>query len=262
MPQSDPQPLFDGLSGERGHFSITAPDGWRQGRTLFGGASAALAVEAACRSLADIPSLKSAQFAFIGPAVGQLDILVREIRRGKSSVIVAVDMVAEGTPTLVAHLFFASERESIFAHDRLGRPSVPVPDLCADMKTLIRMPRYSTNLDLRLADGSLPFSGADDPEILAWVRRVEDEPASDAARLVLVADSVPPAATALLLDPCPGNTMNWSIDILNPRPSTAWHLFRSRSDYGHGGYSVQTMNLWDEAGRPLVAGHQSVTLYA
>ncbi|WP_176593986.1 thioesterase family protein [Sphingobium sp. EM0848] len=262
MNQLDLPPLFESLCGENGRFTMMAPDGWRQGRTLFGGASAALAVEAACRTLDGAPPLKSAQFAFIGPTMGELDITVREVRRGKNSIIAIVEIAADGAPALGGFLFFAAERESAFAHDRLSPPDVPLPQACSDLKQLVRMSRYSANLDMRLAGGAAPFSDAAVPEILAWVRRIQDEPASSAARLILLADSLPPAATVPMRDPCPGSSMNWSVEFMSQQPATDWHLFRSTSDYSRGGYSIQTMTLWDGAGNPMVAGRQHVTLYA
>ena len=53
--------------------ALTVTPDWGQGRTLFGGISAALCVAAAERAIgADAPPLRSGQFAFIGPASGPL----------------------------------------------------------------------------------------------------------------------------------------------------------------------------------------------
>ncbi|HVY03310.1 MAG TPA: acyl-CoA thioesterase domain-containing protein, partial [Caulobacterales bacterium] len=61
-------------------YRASIPDTWRQGRTAFGGVSAAICVEAALRALKDAPPLRSAQFAFIGPAGGDVRATVNVLR--------------------------------------------------------------------------------------------------------------------------------------------------------------------------------------
>ena len=57
-------------AAETGENTLTAdlPDTWMQGRTAYGGLTAAIALEAAMRSQADLPPLRSAQTAFVGLA--------------------------------------------------------------------------------------------------------------------------------------------------------------------------------------------------
>jgi acyl-CoA thioesterase len=69
------------------------PEDWRQGRTTYGGLSAALCVAGALRAVEGLPPLRVAHFAFIGPAAGALRIAATVLRRGKSSVFVGVDLV-------------------------------------------------------------------------------------------------------------------------------------------------------------------------
>ena len=71
-------------------YAVTAPDDWRQGRTLYGGLTAALCVDAALRANPDLPPLRSAQFTFAGPANGAVRSTPTVLRRGKSTVFVAV----------------------------------------------------------------------------------------------------------------------------------------------------------------------------
>ncbi|MGD9799873.1 MAG: acyl-CoA thioesterase domain-containing protein, partial [Parvularculaceae bacterium] len=49
-------------------------DNWLQGRTVYGGMTAALCLEAAQRAVPGLPPLRSAQVSFIGPAEGDLEI--------------------------------------------------------------------------------------------------------------------------------------------------------------------------------------------
>ena len=55
--------LLSSIKREDEAFSVTLHDSWLQGRTAYGGLSAALCVEAALRAVPDVPPLRSAQSA-------------------------------------------------------------------------------------------------------------------------------------------------------------------------------------------------------
>ena len=63
---------------------VEAPESWSQGRTLYGGITAALCHEAALRMGDAPPPLRSAQLAFIGPAGGTLRLGPQLLRQGRS----------------------------------------------------------------------------------------------------------------------------------------------------------------------------------
>ena len=68
-----PQILAAATTGDK---TLTAviPDTWMQDRTAYGGLSAAIALEAAIRSQDDLPPLRSAQIAFVGPLAGEVTV--------------------------------------------------------------------------------------------------------------------------------------------------------------------------------------------
>jgi acyl-CoA thioesterase len=74
--------LIAAVSATQTGYAAFVTDDWRQGRTTYGGLSAALCVEAALRTFPDAPPLRSAQFAFVGPAAGELAISVKPLRQG------------------------------------------------------------------------------------------------------------------------------------------------------------------------------------
>ena len=51
-------------------------------------------------------------------------------------------------------------------------------------------------------------------------------------------------------------------DAAAEREPTAWYLLRSASVHAADGYSVQTMQIWDERGRMLLRGRQCVAVFA
>ena len=89
-------------------WSVDVSADWKQGRTLYGGLSAALCAQAALNEWSDLPPLRSASFSFVGPAEGKLQLAPSLLRRGKSTVFAAVDL--SGEAGLATRAIFASAR--------------------------------------------------------------------------------------------------------------------------------------------------------
>ena len=70
------------------------PSDWLQGRTTYGGLSAALCHQAGRAFSRDMP-LRSAQIAFVGPTGGDVTLRAETLRAGKSSTYVGVDLLGD-----------------------------------------------------------------------------------------------------------------------------------------------------------------------
>ncbi len=248
-------------AGEGG--ALPVGDDWRQGRTLYGGLSAALCYEATKRRLGVSGALRSAQIAFIGPAAGDLHIEVATLRRGKSTVFASADLTGEAGLAVRALFCFGAERDSVFDISSLPPPDVRDPEDCPSFFDTDRRPQFSQHFDSRLAAGPRPVSGGSDPDISLWIRHA-DRSASGMTALIALADAPPPAAMGLFTAPAPISSMTWMIDVIDPQPSTedGWWLCRSTAQTVRHGYSAQAMRLWNRRGDPILVGRQSVAVFA
>ena len=79
---------------EDGH-SVDIPPSWMQGRTAYGGLSAAIGLHAAQQSEEDLPPLRSAQISFIGPLAGSVSVTTKLLRRGRTAAFIQVDIISE-----------------------------------------------------------------------------------------------------------------------------------------------------------------------
>ncbi|MFM5915267.1 MAG: acyl-CoA thioesterase domain-containing protein, partial [Chakrabartia godavariana] len=118
------------VEADDGRFTVNASDDWRQGRTLYGGASAGLCYAACERLVPDLPPLRSAQIAFIGPSGGEATLVPTVLRRGKSVTFMACDLLADGVVATRTLFAFGGERESAFAVEAPAAPDVPPPEEC------------------------------------------------------------------------------------------------------------------------------------
>lgn len=244
-------------------WSAHVSDDWKQGRTTYGGLSAALCVEGALRAFPEAPPLRSAQFAFVGPASGELAIAVKPLRQGKSTLFVAVDLVGEQGVATHGVLTFGAARPSVLAYEEVPFPAVAAAGDCEPFFPESRQgaPHFSAQFEVRKAGGTRPLAGGE-PEYLLWIRH-RDPGATSLSALVALADMPPPPAMALFPQFGPISTMTWSLDIVGlPEPGDdGWRLLRTRAETIGDGYSTQEMHLWNADGRPLVLARQNVAIF-
>lgn len=167
---------LDGLVQEGEDYVIEAPEQWSQGRTLYGGMTAALCYEAAKRTHADLPPLRSAQFTFVGPAAGRLRLRADLLRRGRSSAIVSADCRNEEGLAARSMFVFGAARESQTARALAPWPSMPPPAACEPFhRTSKPLKGFVSNFEMRLAAGARPFQQDARPEFHVWIRLLDDE---------------------------------------------------------------------------------------
>jgi acyl-CoA thioesterase len=252
------------LAPEGDGFVLDAPEEWSQGRTLFGGMTAALAQTSARRAFDGLPPLRSVQVAFVGPAMARLRFSPVLLRRGRSSAVVAVDCTGEDGLAARVTLIFGAARESVVAHDLLSPPEVPPPEACEPFhRTTKPLPGFLARFEFRHAAGARLFEPGATPDFSVWVRLRDGDGDDPDAALLALGDALPAAAMAAFPRPAPLSTMTWQIDLHRPaRPAPdGWRLARSTSESAGEGYSLQAMRLTDRAGTPLASARQLVTLF-
>ena len=254
--------LLASMSHRDGHYQVAPGEDWGQGRTLYGGITLALAAHAARLAFPDLPPLRGAQAAFTGPASGVLTIKPVKVAAGKSSAFVGVDIHTEAGTALRATFCYGVARQSQFAHSDLIAPPAAKPEQCPPFFRSGLVPQFTAQFDGRLAGKDSLFAGSDNPDLLTWIRHIDPDVAETDAGLIALADALPPAVMLMFIEPSPISTATWSMEFLTDSyANRGWHLLRTQAEYVGEGYSSQHMNVWDEAGRPLMVGRQLVTIY-
>lgn len=255
--------FLSALAPIEGGLGVTATDDWLQGRTLYGGASAALCLEAALRTIDDLPPLRAAQFAFVGPGSGALEIRPTVLRRGKSMSFIGVDLTGEAGIATRALLGFGAARTSTVTYDGLPMPDAPDPARCTDFFRGGPRPNFAHQFEMLDAGGGIPFSMGENPEYKLWLRHRDREAGLGMTALIAMADAPPPAAMVRFSSFGPISTVTWAMEILNDPPAggDGWCLMISRAETVAEGYSSQAMYLWAADGTPLMTARQSVAIF-
>ena len=247
--------------------SITLPPNWLQGRTAYGGVTAALALQTALHASDTgnapiLPRLQAAQIGFIGPMAGALRFESALLRQGKSAATVAVDGFAEDQIGLRASFIFAQGRPSSIVHQRAPMPQVDSAESFSPSPVRDGAPAFLSNVDVRYI-GNTPVCSAQTPDLLAWVRfatPVDDVHPSVA--MLAMGDCLAPAAMASFTQFAPASSMNWSVHLAHVAEPGEWFLLQSQSLHAAYGYAYQTMQVWNAQGQPLLFGSQTVAVFA
>lgn len=246
-----------------GAFASNPTDDWRQGRTLFGGLSAALCYAACEESPAALPPLRSAQICYVGPAAGAVTIRPEILRQGKSMTFMASDLHAEAGLATRALFCFGSPRESAHFVPAPMAPDLPPPDACEPLFRDHR-PTFTQHIDQRLAAGFRPVTAAPAGDMTVWVRHRDVAPPPSLASVIALGDALPPASMPRLSAPAAISTVTWSFDFVSDRDidPAGWFLLQATDQSVGHGYSAQTMSMWDSDRLPILVARQNVALFA
>lgn len=250
--------MIDAFDHDEG---MDVPPSWRQGRTVYGGLSAALALQSVLHRHADLPALRAAQINYVGPAIESLRFESTLLRQGKTASWVEAGCNSADAVALRAMFLFGQSRPSSIVHQRSAAPAVQPPQAYPPTPSLSSTPSFFSNFDTRFAGTAMPVSGSDDPELIAWVRHRDAAGVHPAVALVALADALPPAAMTTFKQMAPISTMTWSFEVRQLPPPEQWLLLRSTSVNAGDGYSCQQMDIWDEQGGAVLSGIQTVALF-
>ena len=238
----------------------TIPDNWMQGRTSYGGLSAALALEAARGLADDLPPLRSAQVSFVGPLAGEVSVTARMLRRGRNASWVSAEVTSAAGVGLVATFVFMGPVES-----SLHLNDVPMPAGYTPVDDALPLPAgvgpgFIDNFDRRFG---LPRDKQRGGEICWWLRVKDRSGIDPMVGTMMVADGLPPGVLFLLGGRAAVSSMTWIVNLLTPEPASpdGWYLLRAAGNYAENGCSSQDMALWDSTGRPIAAGMQAIALF-
>ena len=238
-------------------FTTEIPSNWLQGRTAYGGLSTALALAAAKQIEPDLPPLRSAQVAFVGPLAGPVTVTATKLRRGRNAAFIQADITSEAGLGLRTTFVFMAPLQSAIDHDATAAAQHAPPP--ADAQLYTGPAEFFT--------GNFNFYDLKDEagptEWLRWGRLIDRERLDPEIELMAMGDALPPAAFKLFQKMTPLSSLTWIVNILVPAAATqdGWWLLEAQTDRAREGYSSQSMRMWNAYGALVAEGMQGVAIF-
>ena len=245
--------------------SLIVPDDWAQGRTVYGGLQAALAMKAMEAQVEPERLLRTFQAAFIGPVnPGAITADAAIMRKGKSSTQVSADIEHDDRKHFSALAIFAQERQSTIRH----LPKAPPPSAAFEQCEEGRVDDntyspFNPHMLSRWPPGLQPYVGATNNRFTVYVRH-RDDTVTSSAHFVALADAIPPIAVTQLKDFAPLSTMTWQLDVQQPIAALAdetWFRFDIEIDACRDGYCTQSTHIWTLAGDLVAVSRQNIAVF-
>lgn len=255
------------IENDKNNQTIQLPEGWAQGRALFGGFSAALAAQFLLQQFAADYHLRSLAISFVAPAApGAAELSYRILRQGSSVLQVAVDLRQNGEVMLAGLASMGKARVSTVKVTGEQAPDLKTINDGPGLPDADIVPEFAKNYDYRITAGGMPFSGQPGRTFGGWIRFRHEQQTLTTAAIISLVDAWPPAVLPHLNKPAPASSLTWTIEFpdreLNDFNTHDWYQYQAFIEHAADGYGHSRAGLWSAQGELLAISRQSFTVFA
>ncbi|WP_404407783.1 thioesterase family protein [Pseudidiomarina marina] len=246
--------------------TIQLPEGWGQGRALFGGLTAAIAWQHAHYGASEEQALRAFTVSFVAPIQAGMAVLKRRIlREGKNVTQIAVEIEQDNAVVLAALASYGRSRPSAVRVTDTPTAQVPSREHGPSFPKVAILPEFTHHYDYSVSVGGLPFTGNKSREFGGWMRYSEERHRISIGLLLGLVDAWPPALLPHLSEPAPASSLTWTIEFPEPldseKSSHDWWQYVAYIDYAADGYGHTHAHIWDDNGKLVAISRQTVTVF-
>lgn len=254
-------------SSEQSSQSMQFPVNWCQGRTAFGGLSAALLFQAIRQQVEQSRRLLSISTNFVGPLLADTDfsINVEILREGKSSTQVLAKAIQNDQVCVIVQACFGKQRESAISVPVTKKMTLkPVNERHTLPYQEGVMPAFFQHVALCPEQGAMPFSGAETSHLGGWMKFKHQPATITEAHIIALTDAWPPTLLQMFKQPAPASSMSWYLEFvqspeLEPQQ---WLGFEAITHHSHGGYGLEDGAIWSQSGELIALTRQTVAVFS
>lgn len=254
--------LFARAREQPGQAALDVTPDWLQGRTVFGGLQAAIALRA-MRTLVPGTPLRTLQGTFLAPVPeGTVTARAQVLRTGRSATHVEARLVDGEQALAVLVGVFGTARDS--AVRRQPQPAAAPAGRPIDFPFVPGLtPAFTQHFKVRWLQGLPPYTGDTRTDHLLEVGLRDAGPVTEGHVLAL-ADFIPPVALSHLKQPAFGSTLTWMIELLADRfdglALDAWRI-EAQLTSARDGYTGQSVQVYAPGGAPIAHSRQSMVVF-
>ncbi|RQQ07727.1 thioesterase family protein [Burkholderia stagnalis] len=138
-------------------------------------------------------------------------------------------------------------------------PAVPPAFECPIFTVPPEFVPFARHTEIRPVGSARPYMGGAEPELVAWIRLVDDDLPPDDKRLIVLMDALAPSYSAVFNSPVAIPTVALTVTPGNglSAASSPWVLLRARTDIcRHDGWLLERLDAWAPDGAHLGSGEQ------
>jgi acyl-CoA thioesterase len=238
---------------------------WSQGRSAFGGLTAALAVCAMEKALPAPMPMRSLMASFIAPLPpGKVSVHTKIVRQGKNVTQLTADVIADDVICLQAMGVFGNPRDTLAVRPELEFNPAPRLQQEKLSERPGQMPPFLKYFEGSWTGGGMPFSGTRDISAQLWTKHRSDMSNFPVERIVSIADIPPPVILSHYTQPnVPSSSLTWSLEFVQP-PETIkdeWFYLDSVIDHAENGYCQQSSKIFSESGKLCALSRQCMVYF-
>ncbi|WP_297609626.1 acyl-CoA thioesterase [Nocardia sp.] len=225
---------------------------------LHGGLATALLLRHMRAHVPPDRQLVSLSARFLRPLGSPISISSELVRNGSTATLTQGAAVSEGKVGVDAHAVFGGRSGGF----REFATELPVSITSRDESEVFVVPPefvpISQRMEVRPATSELPYSGAKDPVLCAWIHLREEVVSAD-ERLLILVDALAPSYAAVLgeLHMVPTVEMSVQLSVAAYRTDFDWVLVRAETTGADGGGWVRELvDVWSEDGSHLASCSQ------
>lgn len=247
---------------------LSVASSWEQGRTLYGGISAALVFQAMREAVSPDKVMRSLSTNFIGPiqADSEFSIIVEVLREGKNVTQVVGRIMQDNKVALMSQASFGIARQSKVHVANLQHHNMDYPLKPSFTPNIPKVtPKFLGNFDLAKTKGGLPFTGRKESDVHGWMRFKEQPSDFSDAHLIALIDIWPPTVLQILRWPAMASTMSWNVEFIHPHQKISgsdWFAYQANTRQASDGYAHTEANIWDKHGALVAISRQVVAVFA
>lgn len=247
--------------------SLTIPSSWGQGRTVFGGLSAALIHHAMRQELDSSRSVRVNNVQFIGPLLVDkpFHIDIVHLRDGKNVTQLQGQIIQDGQVAVMVLAAFGAERSSKISIGidamQLGEPPKKAHWIPVVPKII---PKFLSHIEMKVEQGGAPFTGRKSSHYEGWMRFKQQPQQFTDAHIIALIDAWPPAVIQMLKWPAPASTLSWNVEFLHPHPilqPADWLFYHCETRQAADGYAHAEASIFAPNGSVIALSRQVIAVF-
>lgn len=250
----------------KGLTGLSFPQNWCQGRTAFGGLSAAMLYRAMANQISDARKVLSLSTNFVGPLYAEIpfNIEVTVLRQGKNASQIQASIIQNDEVKVISLGSFAVDRESNVTINNQITTKLSQPNERNIMPYIEGItPEFFQHMAFDIHKGDMPFSNSKNHELAGWMKLKEQPESMTIELLIALTDAWPPAQLQMFTQPAPASSMSWYLEFVPTKTFTKslWLGFEAFTHFSAQGYACEEANIYTSQGDLVAMSRQTVALF-